>query len=89
MELVNRSVQAISRFDEDGKIIPLRIRLDGEDQQRITANVSEIIFSKECQFAGIMTIDIGCKVEFEDRIQFLLLRYFLADHRWVIAKPIC
>lgn len=88
MQLVNRPVQAISKFSEDGKVIPLRIRLEGDEQQRITANVSEILYSKDSQFAGIKTIDIGCRVDFEDRTQFLLLRYFLEDHRWVIAQSL-
>ncbi|WP_069999456.1 hypothetical protein [Cellulosilyticum sp. I15G10I2] len=88
MDFTNKPIEAISKFNSLGEITPLKIRLENDDQSFVTSTINSIIYVKDNNYAGINTIDYGCKICIEDREQLLELRYFVSDHKWTIRKVI-
>jgi hypothetical protein len=84
MELNNKPIEAISKFNSLGEITPLKIRLENDDQSIITSAINSIIYIKDNNYAGINTIDYGCKICIDDREQLLELRYHVSTHKWTI-----
>lgn len=89
VDLINKPIEVISQFNVVGGIIPLRIRIEDGDQQLITAKINEIFYANENQYAGIKTLDYGCRVNIGEREQLLELRYHVEAHRWTIRRGIC
>ncbi len=87
MQLSNIPIEAISKCDAEGTIIPLKIRLKDENHNLITAPITSIVCSMENNFAGTKTLDYRCKVMITgEREQLLELRYHVAAHKWTIRK---
>ncbi len=86
MELKNIPVEIISKCNTLGEIVPLRIRLEADQYKRITANITDILYTTENNYAGIKTFEYGCKVMIDEREQLLELRYYVASHKWSIRK---
>lgn len=86
MDLINKPIEVISQFDTVGGIIPLRMRIEDVDYQLITAKIKEILYANENQYAGVKTLDYGCRVTIGEREQLLELRYHVEAHRWTIRR---
>ena len=88
MNLTNKPVETVTKFDLSGNMIPLRIRFDNEDHTRITADIYNIVSTKSNNFAGINTIDYVCLLELDQKEHMIELRYHVPDHKWVLRNVI-
>ncbi|MDF2612431.1 MAG: hypothetical protein K0S71_217 [Clostridia bacterium] len=86
MQLQNVPIEAISKFNALGDIVPLKIRLEDDNHQLITASINEIVYAVENNFAGVKTFDYCCKAVIGGREQLLELRYHVANHKWIIRR---
>ncbi|WP_070000960.1 hypothetical protein [Cellulosilyticum sp. I15G10I2] len=86
MELKNIPIETISKCNAVGDIVPLRIRLEDETHRLVTADIVQVIYAAEKNFAGLKTFDYGCKVVIDQREQLLELRYYVVSHKWIIRK---
>lgn len=88
MNLRNIPIEVISQFNVMGDIIPLKFRMESIDHVWMIARINEILYVTENQFAGIKTLDYGCKVVLEEREQCIELRYHVDQHKWTIRKDL-
>ena len=88
MQLTNIPVETISMCNAVGDIVPLRIRIESDNYQLVTASISEILYTNENNFAGVKTFDYCCRAFIDGREQLLELRYHVANHKWTIRKAL-
>lgn len=83
---MNLEVEMISVFAADGKITPLRFRIENELQEKQTVAISKVVSEKPIQYAGIDAIHYLCKVVAGNRSRLLELRYTIGTHRWTLFR---
>ena len=86
MQLENIPTEVISRFNTLGEIIPIKLRIENEEHQLLTAQITSILFTQENKFCGVRTVDFCCKTLIEDKEHLIELRYFLDTHKWAIRR---
>ena len=84
----NTPVDVICMMDKTGKITPLKIRIENDEGQNVISKIIEVVYSKENNYAGITTIDYGCKVAFDEIPQLIELRYYVSDRIWKLHKVV-
>lgn len=84
MGLKNIPIEAICQYTTLGEIIPLRIRMESENHELAIFKISDIVYKKESYFAGLKTLDYGCRVEGKKSEHLLEIRYYIETHKWVI-----
>ena len=88
MEVINKPIEVITWFNTMGDIVPLKIRLQDTDYTMITAKIGEILYTNVNKFAGEKTIDFGCKLVMGDSERLLEIRYYVANHKWLLRRRI-
>ncbi|MHC1747224.1 MAG: hypothetical protein AB9856_02400 [Cellulosilyticaceae bacterium] len=86
MQFNNKPIETICKCNTLGEIIPLRIRLENDEHALVTGNITEIIYVNENNFAGIKTLEYGCKVVMDQVEHLLEIRYCVSVHKWTIRK---
>ncbi|MBQ7872300.1 MAG: hypothetical protein IJ357_09185 [Oscillospiraceae bacterium] len=81
-------IEMISVCGTDGKLTPLRFRMEGEDQCLQTVPITQIVCAKPIQYAGIDAIQYLCKAQVEGREKLFELRYTIATHRWSVFRVV-
>lgn len=84
----NTPVDVICLIDKTGKITPLKIRMENDEGQNIISKITEVVYSKENNYAGFTTFDYGCKVAFDEIPQLIELRYYVSERIWKIHKVV-
>ena len=89
MEQKNCPIEMLSVCSTDGRLTPLRFRLEEAGRTVETVRISEIISAKEISSIGIEAILYVCKVRMGDRERLLELKYTVRSHRWTLFRVIC
>lgn len=82
-------VEMLAVCGTEGQLVPLRFRIEDENQVLQTVRVSEVVSTKENRQVGIESLHYVCKVEMGGREQLAELRYALRTHRWVLFPSGC
>lgn len=87
-QLCNIPVEILTVCGTDGRLQPIRFRLEDEAHQLHTVSVGQVISVKEVQYVGIEALVYLCKAEFRGRERLFELRYTVSTHRWVLLRMV-
>lgn len=76
----------ISVFSADGRITPIRFRMENASQEKETVSVSKVVSEKTVQYGGMDAIHYLCKTVTENRSRLYELRYTIETHRWTLFR---
>ena len=85
---MNVQVEMICVCGADGKLTPLRFRMENEERCLQTVVITQVLVSKSIQYAGIDAIQYLCKVLADEKEHVFELRYTLKTHRWSIFRVV-
>ncbi len=75
-------VDVISLCSADGKIRPLRIRLEDEEQVLQRIDIDEVISTKEIPYVGVEATVFLCRATVRGKAWLLELKYYFRSHSW-------
>lgn len=84
----NEPVDVISFCNTLGQISPIRIRMENDAHERITADISEILYRKEIRPSGVKIFVYGCRVVLYEQERLIELHYHMDTHRWTLFRMI-
>lgn len=84
----NIPVDVICMIDKTGKVTPLKIRIENADGSAIVTRVDEVIYRREEKYDTFGAFTYGCKVEIDDVVQLIELKYNVHECVWKISKAI-
>ncbi len=82
----NIPIDTISFCNTLGEIKPMRIRLENEAHERVTADIKEIAYRKETKPSGITILVYGCKLMLYGEERLIELHYYTDTHRWTLFR---
>jgi len=85
---VNMQIEMICVCAVDGKLTPLRFRMENEEHCLQTVAITQVLLSKPIQYAGIDAIQYLCKAAWDGKEHVFELRYTLKSHRWSIFRVV-
>lgn len=85
---MNLQIEMISFCGTDGDIKPLRFRMENEDQSLVTVAISQIVYVKPIQYAGVDAIQYLCKANVDGREKLFELRYTVRSHCWTLFRVV-
>lgn len=81
-------IEMISVCAADGRLTPLRFRMEDEEHCLKTVPILQVLVSKPIQYAGVDAIQYLCKVLTEEKERVFELRYTIKTHRWSIFRVV-
>lgn len=84
--VMNCPVDVISVCSADGKIKPLRLRMEDETHQLLRIDIEEIVSAKEIQYVGIEAQIFLCKAMVQGRPWMFELKYTIRSHSWCLFR---
>lgn len=87
-EQKNCPIEMLSVCGTDGRLLPVRFRLEETDQTVQTVRVSEIISAREIASIGIEAILYVCKAKIGEQERLIELKYTVRSHRWTLFRVI-
>ncbi len=84
-----RPVDVISMCSADGRIRPLRFRMEDEHHQLVRVDIEEIINCREIQFVGIEAQVFLCSATVRQKKWLFELRYTIRSHSWCLLRKVC
>lgn len=84
----NLPIQVLSVCGTDGKLRPIRFRLEDETDALQTVPIQEIVTTREVAYVGAEALVFLCRVRLGGRERLAELRYALRTHRWVLLRLI-
>ena len=85
---MNLQIEMISVCGTDGKLTPLRFRMEDESQCLQTVAITQVICAKPIQYAGIDAIQYLCKALLDGREKLFELHYTIVTHRWSVCRVV-
>lgn len=86
MSEVNTPIDCISVIASDGKITPLRFRLEREDRERLRVNVDQVLDSRTIPYVGVEAQVFLCRGNVDGRSQVFELKYAIRSHSWFLVQ---
>jgi len=84
----NQPVDVISVCSADGKIRPLRLRMEDEEHQLLRVDIDEIISMKPIQYVGIEAQIFLCKAVVKGKEWLFELKYTIRTHNWCFYRRV-
>ena len=84
----NQPVDVISVCSVDGKIRPLRLRMEDEEHQLLRVDIDEIISMKPIQYVGIEAQIFLCKAVVKGKEWLFELKYTIRTHSWCFYRRV-
>ena len=81
-------VDVISMCSADGKIRPLRLRMEREDHQLIRVDIDEVISVKQVQYVGIEAYVFLCRATVDQKRWLFELKYTIRTHVWCLHRSV-
>ena len=81
-------VDVISVCSADGKIRPLRFRMETDARQLLRVDIDEIISVKEIQYVGIEAFVFLCRATVQESKWLLELKYTVRTHTWCLLRRV-
>ncbi len=88
MEEKIRPVDVISICSADGKIRPLRLRMENDTHQLMRVDIDEVISVKEVQYVGIEAFIFLCRATVEANRWLFELKYTVRTHTWCLIRKV-
>lgn len=88
MEDKIRPVDVISMCSADGKIRPLRLRMENEAHQLMRVDIDEVISVKEVQYVGIEAFIFLCRASVDATRWLFELKYTVRTHTWCLMRKV-
>jgi hypothetical protein len=85
MKVVSKSVNMIAWFQEDGKIRPLKFKLE-EDENCEIIKVDQVINAQVEKYAGNVMQVFDCQSEINGVLKRYQLKYEIETTRWILFK---
>ena len=85
----NLPVDVISVCSADGKIKPLRLRMEDESHGLLRIDIHEVISMRPIQYAGIEAMVFLCSAFVSDRQWLFELKYTIRTHTWCMYRRVC
>lgn len=82
------NVEMISVCGSDGRITPIRFRMEGEDQQMQVVPILQVMCCNSIQQAGVDALQYLCKCRLREQEKLFELRYTLKNHCWSIFRVV-
>ncbi len=82
------NIEMISVCGADGKLTPIRFRMENENDLRQVVPILQVLYSNPIQYAGIDAIQYLCKGRVAGREKLFELRYTLKTHCWSIFRVV-
>ncbi|WP_312100207.1 hypothetical protein [Lachnoclostridium sp.] len=84
----NIPVDMISFCSTLGEVKPLRIRLENEAHERVSADIIEIAYRKQIKPSGLTILIYGCRLELFGEIRLAELHYHTDSGRWTLFRMV-
>ena len=81
-------IEMICVCGADGKLTPLRFRMEDEEHCLQTVAISQVLCSKPIQYVGIDAIQYLCKAKSGEQERLFELRYTLNTHIWTLFRVV-
>ena len=81
-------VDVISVCSTDGRIRPLRLRMEDDVQQLFRVDIDEIISIKEIKYVGIEAFIFLCSATVRQHRWLFELKYSIRTHTWCVVRKL-
>lgn len=85
----NQPIDMISMCSADGKIQPLRFRMEDGDHRLLRIDITEVISSKSVQYVGIEAQIFLCRADVSGSQWLFELKYTIRTHSWCFYRRVC
>ena len=82
-------VDVISMCSADGKIRPLRFRMEDENHQLLRVDIDEVISCRHIQYVGIEAQVFLCRASVRGKRWLFELKYTIRSHNWCMVRKVC
>ena len=89
MEQTIFPVDVISVCSARGDIRPLRLRLEGEEQELLRIDIDEIVSVRHIQYVGIEAQIFLCRATVHGKRLLFELKYTIRTHSWCLLRKVC
>lgn len=81
-------VDVISMCSADGRIRPLRLRMEDEAHQLIRVDIDEVISVRQVQYVGIEAYIFLCRATLAQKRWLFELKYTIRTHVWCLHRSV-
>ncbi len=81
-------VDVISVCTADGRIRPLRFRVEDESHQLLRVDIDEVISVKPIQYVGIESFVFLCRAVVHGKKWLFELKYTIRTHTWCLQRKV-
>lgn len=81
-------VDVISMCSADGRIRPLRLRLEDDAHQLIRVDIDEVISVRQVQYVGIEAYIFLCRATVDQKRWLFELKYTIRTHMWCLHRSV-
>lgn len=85
MKVVAKKIEMIAYFDKDGKVKPLRFRLE-EDDANTVVKINKIITIEMEKYCGNKMLVYTCSAVINGVEKIFEIKYDIEGHRWILFK---
>ena len=81
-------LDVISMCRADGRIRPLRLRLEDDAHQLIRVDIDEVISVRQVQYVGIEAYIFLCRATVDQKRWLFELKYTIRTHVWCLHRSV-
>lgn len=81
-------VHMLSLCDTQGRMEPVRFRVEDQAHQLHTISIQQILSQHAVEYVGIEAMVYLCKVVMDGRERVLELRYTVRSHKWMLQRMV-
>lgn len=81
-------VDVIAVCNADGKICPLRMRLEGDGQASVRVDIQDVLRVTDITYVGAEAQIFLCRGTENGRVMMFELKYAFRSHRWTLLRRI-
>lgn len=85
MKVVAKNIDMIAWFRENGKIRPLKFKIEEEDHYQVI-KVDRVIKGEIEKYAGNVMYVFDCQSEINGEVKPYQLKYEIETNRWILFK---
>ncbi|MBN2260369.1 MAG: hypothetical protein JW702_07475 [Clostridiales bacterium] len=85
MKVIAKPIHMIACFNEDGKIRPLKFKVE-DSGINVVIKIDQVIKTTVEKYAGNIMHVFDCRSEIEGEIKLYQLKYEIETNRWILFK---
>ncbi|WP_411682684.1 hypothetical protein [Clostridium thailandense] len=86
MKVIAKPIDVVVWFNKNGVPNPVRIRLDGEEDESITIKIDKIIIRDKEKIAGNHMLIFKCQGCINGKQKLFEIKYELSTCKWILYK---